>query len=180
MRTEPTPVLAFVAFSGTGKTTLIEQLIPLLRARGIRLGLIKHSHHHFDIDHPGKDSFRFRKAGAAQVMVASRKRWALITEHEDDRPEPSLEELLGQFDHTHLDLILVEGFKHEALSKIELHRPSLGKPLMFPEDASIIAIACDAPLPMATELPQLELNDPEAIADFVITQFLHRPGTGSS
>ena len=172
MTNSPTPVLAFVAFSGTGKTTLIEQLIPLLRDQGIRLGLIKHSHHHFDIDQPGKDSFRFRKAGAEQVMVASKHRWALITEHADDRPEPDLHDLLGHLDHSRLDLVLVEGFKHEAIAKIELHRPSLGKPLLFPEDRSIIAIATDAGLDVVTDLPLLDINQPQSIANFVIQQIL--------
>lgn len=171
MPTNTTPVLAFVAFSGTGKTTLIEQLIPILRDKGLHVGLIKHSHHRFDIDHPGKDSYRFRHAGAEQVMVASNKRWALMTEHPDDRAEPRLPELLTHLDHEHLDLVLVEGFKHEAITKIELHRPSLGKPLLFPDDPSIIAIASDAPIGQHSHLPLLDINDPQAIADYVIQQF---------
>jgi molybdopterin-guanine dinucleotide biosynthesis protein MobB len=162
------PVLAFVATSGTGKTTLLEQLVPLLRARGLRLAVIKHTHHDFDIDQPGKDSYRMRAAGAQQVMVASRRRWALLTEHGDDRPEPELAELIEALDRRALDLILVEGFKHEAVPKIEVHRPGLGKPPLFPADPQIIAVACDAPPATATGLPLLDLNDPPAIAAFVL------------
>lgn len=162
------PLLAFVAASGTGKTTLLEQLIPLLRAHGLRLAVIKHTHHDFDIDQPGKDSYRMRAAGAQQVMVASRRRWALLTEHSDGRPEPQLAELVQALDRSALDLILVEGFKHEAVSKIELHRPALGKAPLFPSDPRIIAVACDAPPTVATDLPLLDLNDPAAIAAFVL------------
>jgi molybdopterin-guanine dinucleotide biosynthesis protein MobB len=169
MTTEHTPpLLAFVAASGTGKTTLLEQLIPLLRAHGLRLAVIKHTHHDFDIDQPGKDSYRMRAAGAQQVMVASRRRWALLTEHGDTRPEPQLTELIQALDRRALDLILVEGFKHEAVPKIELHRPALGSPPLFPADPRIIAVACDAPPAAATDLPLLDLNDPSAIAAFVL------------
>lgn len=162
------PLLAFVAASGTGKTTLLEQLIPLLRAHGLRLAVIKHTHHDFDMDQPGKDSYRMRAAGAQQVMLASRRRWALLTEHGDERPEPRLAELVQALDCSTLDLILVEGFKHETVRKIELHRPALGRPPLFPSDPQIIAVACDAPPAAATALPQFDLNDPAAIAVFVL------------
>ncbi len=164
----PTPVLGFVAFSGTGKTTLLEQLIPMLRERGLEVALIKHAHHDFDIDIPGKDSYRLRKAGAAQTLVASRKRWALITEH-GELPEPSLDTLLRELDHDRLDLILVEGFKHEAFPKIELRRESLGKPRLYPEDDAIIALATDRPAAITPtrSLSVLDLNRPDTIADFV-------------
>lgn len=162
------PLLAFVAASGTGKTTLLEQLIPLLRAHGLRLAVIKHTHHDFDMDQPGKDSYRMRAAGAQQVMLASRRRWALLTEHCDERPEPRLAELVQALDYRALDLILVEGFKHETVHKIELHRPALGRPPLFPNDPQIIAVACDAPPAAATALPLLDLNDPAAIAAFVL------------
>jgi molybdopterin-guanine dinucleotide biosynthesis protein B len=162
------PLLAFVAASGTGKTTLLEQLVPLLRAHGLRLAVIKHTHHDFDIDQPGKDSYRMRAAGAQQVMVASRRRWALLTEHADDREEPRLAELVQALDRRALDLILVEGFKHEAVRKIELHRPSLGKAPLFPADPQIIAVACDAAPAVATTLPLLDLNNPAEIATFVL------------
>jgi molybdopterin-guanine dinucleotide biosynthesis protein MobB len=161
------PVLGFAAWSGTGKTTLLERLVPLLIARGLRVAVIKHAHHDFDIDLPGKDSHRLRQAGARQVLVASRRRWALITEQDDGRPEPRLAELLPQLDHAQLDLILAEGFKHEAIPKIELHRAALGKPLLHPDDPTVVAIASDAPLDPVPAIPLLDLNRPAEIADFV-------------
>lgn len=167
------PVLGFAAFSGTGKTTLLIKLLPMLKARGLRIGMIKHAHHSFDIDHPGKDSYELRKAGAEQMLIASRIRWALMVET-DPPTEPRLQDLLPRLDQATLDLILVEGFKHERFPKIELHRPNLGHPLLFPEDDSIIAVACDAPLPVRTSLPVLDLNDPGQIADFILTRFLQR------
>lgn len=157
------PLLGFAAWSGTGKTTLLEQLIPLLVARGLRLGVLKHAHHDFDIDQPGKDSHRLRKAGANQMMVASRRRHARIIETE--LAEADFRELLASFDQTCLDLLLVEGFKHEHFPKIELHRAAIGKPLLFPDDRDIIAVASDQPTD--TTLPRLDINDLDAIADFV-------------
>lgn len=165
------PILGFAAFSGTGKTTLLTKLIPLLKAEQLRVGLIKHSHHNFEIDKPGKDSYLHRKAGASPVMISSRYRRAVIWEREI-REEPSLLEELSYFDKTGLDIILVEGFKREAIAKIELHRPSLGKPLLFPEDQSIIAVACDENIPQLTELPMLDLNQPTQIANFIVNRFL--------
>lgn len=157
------PLLGFAAWSGTGKTTLLEQLIPILVSRGLRLGVLKHAHHDFDTDQPGKDSHRLRKAGADQVMAASRRRHARIVETPD--AEPPFHALLASFDQTSLDLLLVEGFKHEHFPKIELHRTELGKPLLFPDDGDIMALAAD--LPQQTNLPQLNINDLAAIADFV-------------
>lgn len=165
------PVLGFAAFSGTGKTTLLSKLIPLLKAEGLCIGLIKHSHHHFQIDKPGKDSYRHRKAGASPVMISSRYRRAMIWERGDSK-EPSLFEELRYFDQSGLDIILVEGFKREPFAKIELHRPSLSKPLLFQEDDSIIAIACDEILSSHTTLPVLDLNQPAQIADFIVNRFL--------
>lgn len=172
-----TPVLGFAASSGTGKTTLLKILIPLLKRAGLKVAAIKHSHHSFDVDHPGKDSFELRAAGATPVMVTSSKRRAVITEHETPR-EPSLAEELAHLDGSGLDLILVEGFKHERYPKIELHRPALGKPLLFPEDDSIIALATDGPetcdpLP----IPRLDLNDPRQIADFILDWLPTRSGS---
>ena len=162
------PILGFVAYSGTGKTTLLLKIIPLLKEKGLSLGMIKHSHHKkFDIDHPGKDSYRLRHAGAEQMLVASRKRWALMVETGNELEEPNLEQLLTHFEQPKLDLILVEGFKHEDFPKIEVHRPSLGHSLFFPEDDSIIAIACDAPLPIATNLPLFDMNQPTQIVTFI-------------
>lgn len=162
--TQP-PVLGFAAYSGTGKTTLLTQLIPLLADRGVRVGVIKHSHHDFDIDQPGKDSYRLRKAGAQQMLIASPHRSALIEEYANIR-EPQLHELLGQLNREQLDLVLVEGFRHVAFAKIEIHRAATGKPLLYPDDASIIAIACDTAID--TPLPRLALNQPQDIVEFVL------------
>lgn len=160
-------LIGFAAWSGTGKTTLLEAVVTCLQARGYRVAVVKHAHHDFDIDQPGKDSHRLRQAGARQVMVASRRRWALITEHDDGRPEPRLAELLPQLDTEHLDFVLVEGFKHEPIPKIELHRSALGKPLIYPDDAHFIAIASDAQVANAG-LPLLDINNPDAVADFLV------------
>lgn len=162
------PILGFAAYSGTGKTTLLTQLIPLLNARGLRIGMIKHAHHKFDIDKPGKDSYELRKAGAGQMLIASKNRWALMVETPDNEADPRLDHMLAQLDQDNLDLILVEGFKHVAFPKIELHRPSTGKALLFPEDKDIIAVACDEPMTLQTELPLLDLNNPAMIADFIL------------
>lgn len=156
-------VLGFAGWSGSGKTTLIEQIIPCLTARGLRVALIKHAHHDFDIDQPGKDSWRHRKAGATQVLVSSAQRWALMHELQG-APEPGLAEHLARL--SPCDLVLVEGFKREAIKKVEIHRPALGKPLLAPDDAHIVAIACDATV--ASALPQLDLNQPRIIADFIV------------
>jgi len=167
------PILGFVAYSGTGKTTLLLKIIPLLKAKGLRLGMIKHTHHKkFEVDYPGKDSYRLRHAGAEQMLVASRKRWALMVEMQEEYEEPDLIQLLSHLDQDKLDLILVEGFKHENYPKIELHRPSLGHPLLFPEDNSIIAIASDVPLTESKNLPWFDMNQPEQIVAFIETQFL--------
>lgn len=163
-------VLGFAAFSGTGKTTLLKQLIPLLKAKGLRVGLLKKTHHEVDIDHPGKDSYELRHAGACQVMLSSPRRRALITEHETLR-EHGLAEELGYFDWENIDLVLVEGYKHEPFPKIELHRPALGQPLLFPSDPSIIAVASDAPLPTRPNLPQFDLNDCATLAEFIFKRF---------
>jgi molybdopterin-guanine dinucleotide biosynthesis protein B len=168
-------VIGLAAWSGTGKTTLLTRLIPLLRAEGLRVALIKHAHHAFDIDHPGKDSYELRKAGACEVIVASSRRIAHIIEQEDEQ-EPQLSSLLQRFDPARVDLVLVEGFRHAppsttlrtGFAKIELHRAALGKPLLFPADPHIVAVASDAPLAVATRLPRLDLNDAAAIARFIL------------
>lgn len=165
------PVLGFAAASGTGKTTLLTQLIPILKQHGLRIGIIKHSHHNFQIDQPGKDSFRLREAGASPVMLVSRSRRAIIAEI-DPQEEPRLDDQLKVFDQSELDLILVEGFKAEKYPKIELHRPSLKKPLLYPHDADIIAIASDSPLDAPGYLIKLDLNQPSMIAEFILSKFL--------
>ncbi len=162
-----TPVLGFAAYSGTGKTTLLTQLIPLLKQSGIAVGVIKHSHHNFDIDKPGKDSYQLRAAGATPVMLVSAYRRAIITDFGHIR-EPKLQEQLDVFDQSGVDLILVEGFKAEKFPKIELHRPSLNKPLLYPDDDAIIAVASDEPLPLPERVTPLDINDSRQILNFVI------------
>ena len=166
------PVLGFSAYSGTGKTTLLRQLIPLLKAAGVRVAVIKHAHHDFDIDIPGKDSYELRKAGADQVLIASDKRRALITETVPAR-EPELTELVASLDVSDVDLVLVEGFRHLPFSKIELHRPALGKPLIYPRDSSIIAIAFDEPVDVRG-LAQLDINNPKQISVFITDWLQHQ------
>ncbi|MCO5106572.1 MAG: molybdopterin-guanine dinucleotide biosynthesis protein B [Burkholderiaceae bacterium] len=156
-------VFGFAGYSGSGKTTLIEQLIPRFVLRGLRVSLIKHAHHLFDIDKPGKDSYRHREAGASEVLITSDQRWVLMHELRDER-EPSLHEQLERF--SPCDLVLVEGYKHAAIPKLEVHRPGLGKPLLHPDDPNIVAIATDAAI--ETRLPLLDLNRPDDIAEFVI------------
>ncbi|BCK24467.1 TPA: bifunctional molybdopterin-guanine dinucleotide biosynthesis adaptor protein MobB/molybdopterin molybdotransferase MoeA [Vibrio cholerae] len=158
------PLLGFAAYSGTGKTTLLEALLPKLTATGLRIGLLKHAHHDFDVDKPGKDSYRLRKAGASQMLIASRNRHALMTETPD--AEAEFDYLLTRFDAEKLDVILVEGCKNIAFPKIELHRAEVGKPWLYPHDKNIIAIAADETV--ATDLPQMHINDLDAIADFVL------------
>lgn len=161
------PILGFAAFSGVGKTTLLIKLLAALHRSGYRVGVVKHAHHSFEIDQPGKDSYELRKAGAIQTLIGSRHRWALVVETERQQ-EPRLDDLLRYLDQDSLDFILVEGFKAERFPKIELHRPKLCHPLLHPDDDSIIAIASDAPLPVKTSLPLLDLNQPDEIAGFVV------------
>lgn len=161
------PVLGFAAFSGSGKTTLLEQVIPRLKAKGIKLALVKHSHHDFELDKPGKDSYRLRKSGADQVLLASQYRRALVIEG-DGKTEPDLLDLLQHLDRRELDLVLVEGFRHEPIPKIELHRPSLDTPLLCSEDERIIALVCDDELSRDVGLPLLSLNDPAQVTRFIL------------
>lgn len=163
------PLLGFCAYSGTGKTTLLKRLIPLLTAEDVSVGVIKHAHHLFEIDQEGKDTYELRKAGASQMLIASRRRMAWIQEFDGTNDEPVLEEVLPSMKSGLLDLILVEGFKHGGFPKIELHREALRKPLMFPEDPNIIAVATDYPLrPPARPIPRLDLNDAEQVAGFIL------------
>lgn len=173
MNNAAVPILGFAAASGTGKTTLLTRLIPILRQRGLRIGLIKHSHHRFDVDQPGKDSYRLRAAGASPVMLVSRKRRAIMTDFETEA-EPRLDDQLKAFDQSDLDLILVEGFKFEAFPKIELHRPSLQQPLLYPNDPNIVAIASNSPLDTPETLVRLDLNRPDQIAEFIIHRFVEK------
>jgi molybdopterin-guanine dinucleotide biosynthesis protein B len=161
-------VFGFAGYSGAGKTTLLEALIPRFVAAGLRVSLLKHAHHHFDIDRPGKDSFRLREAGCSEVMLVSGQRWALMHELRD-APEPSFDEQVARF--SDCDLLLVEGFKHMPITKLEVYRPSVGKPLISGENSpAIVAIATDEPAQVArqTALQVLSLNDHAAIADFIL------------
>ncbi|WEM40866.1 bifunctional molybdopterin-guanine dinucleotide biosynthesis adaptor protein MobB/molybdopterin molybdotransferase MoeA [Photobacterium sp. DA100] len=157
------PILGFAAWSGTGKTTLLEAMLPKLVELGIRVAVIKHAHHNFDIDKEGKDSYRLRKAGAGQMLISSRYRRAMITETPEE--EATLPQLIAELDLNALDLILVEGFKQLSFPKIELHRKEIGKPWLFPEDSNIIAVAAN--VAAQTKLPQLDINDLDKLTQFV-------------
>ena len=165
-------ILGLAGWSGSGKTTLLIRLLPELIGRGLAVSTLKHAHHEFDIDQPGKDSWRHRQAGASEVMVASAKRWALIREHRGAL-EPPLAALLPHM--APVDLILVEGFKRESHAKLEVHRPALGKPLLCRQNPCIVAVASDAPVP-GLDLPLLALDDAAAIAQFIVDHF----GIGAS
>ena len=161
------PVLGIVAAgSNAGKTTLVTGLIPALAKRNIRVSVIKHAHHQFDIDYPGKDSYKIREAGAIQTLIASSKRWALMTELAQ---EPNIDALIAQINPDYADLILVEGFKQANIPKIEVHRPSLEMPLLANSDSNIIAIASDAAID--TRKPLLSLNNFEQIVEFIVLYF---------
>jgi len=156
-------IFGFAGYSGSGKTTLIEQLIPLFIERGVTVSLIKHAHHTFEIDQPGKDSFRHRKAGCTEVLVTSSRRWALMHELRG-APEPALSDLTKRM--SPCDLLLVEGFKREPIPKLEVYRAEVGEPLIHPHDQNIVAVASDVRL--TTKLPQLDLNATADIAGFVL------------
>ena len=166
------PIIGFAAYSGTGKTTLVLQTIPRLQAAGLRVGVIKHAHHQFEVDQPGKDSYEIRKAGATQTLITSRTRWALMVERDLGR-EPLLDEALLEVDQMGLDLVVVEGFKREHFPKIEVHRPSLGRPLLSPRDPDIVAIAADAPV--EANVPVLDLNQPDEVVNFILTSVMRSP-----
>ena len=165
-------VFGLAGYSGSGKTTLLEALIPRLSGAGLSVSLIKHAHHRFDIDQPGKDSYRLREAGCSEVLLISGERWVLMHELRG-AAEPSLEEQIARF--SECDLVLVEGFKHTPIPKLEVHRPSVGKPLIAGSGVeTIVAVATDEPGAVAqlaglpAGLPILDLNDRDAIADFIL------------
>jgi molybdopterin-guanine dinucleotide biosynthesis protein B len=159
-------VLGIVGWSGSGKTTLLTAMLPLLRARRLTVSTVKHTHHGFDMDRPGKDTFRHREAGAQEVLVASGTRWALL--HEVDGPEPRLPELLARMQP--VDLVLVEGFKTHPFPKLEVYRPALGKPPIWHHEHDVVAVAADAPLE-SCDRTLLPLNDPATVTGWVV-QFL--------
>ena len=154
----------FAGWSGSGKTTLIEKLIPRFVGKGLRISLIKHAHHTFDVDHPGKDSYRHRQAGAAEILVTSSRRWVLMHELRG-AAEPNFEEQVRHF--SPCDLLLVEGYKHAPIPKLEVWRAATGEPLLHPNDAHIVAVASDGKV--ETKLPLLDLNDDGAIAGFILS-----------
>ncbi len=160
-------ILGLAGWSGSGKTTLLVGLVPALAARGVTVSTVKHAHHDVDIDRPGKDSYRHREAGAVEVVLSTAKRWALVRELRG-APEPSVDELVARL--APVDLVLVEGFKRDAHPKIEVHRPETGLPLLCEQDPSVIAVASDAPV-SGLSIPVLDLNDPAAIADFIIAHY---------
>jgi molybdopterin-guanine dinucleotide biosynthesis protein B len=162
-------VFGFAGWSGSGKTTLIEKLLPVLTMRGLRVATVKHTHKDFDFDKPGKDSWRHRQAGAREVMIAAPKQWTLVHQVQDEA-EAGLDHLLSRMSTS--DLVLVEGFKREAIPKLEVHRVALGKSLIAAEDPHIVAIASDAPV--ATALPRFDLDDVAGIADFIL-KVVRRP-----
>ncbi len=162
-------VFGFAGYSGSGKTTLIERLIPRFTARGLRVSLIKHTHHNFDVDQPGKDSWRHRQAGAGEVLLTCDSRWVLMHELRG-APEASLEQQLAVL--SPCDLVLVEGFKTTPIAKLEIHRPAHGRPPIWPENSSVVAVASDEKI--ACPLPLLDLNDPDAIVQFIL-DYLDRP-----
>ena len=167
-------VFGLAGWSGSGKTTLLVRLIPALVARGLSVSTIKHAHHAFDVDRPGKDSHSHRLAGAREVMVSSANRFALMHELRG-APEPTVEELVARM--SPVDLLLIEGFKHYAHDKLEVHRPALGKPLLAPGDPRVVAVASDAPLE-GLPVPRLPLDDIEAIAGFVVDRCGLGPARG--
>lgn len=168
-------VVGLAGWSGSGKTTLVCKLIPALVRRGLKVSTMKHAHHAFDVDKPGKDSYEHRAAGATEVMIGSARRWALMHELRDE-PEPDSRSLMQHM--TQVDLLIIEGWKSEGHEKIEIHRPSHGKPLIQPDDPRVVAVASDDDLP-GLPVPRLDLNDVEAIADFIIAHCGLEPKAGA-
>jgi molybdopterin-guanine dinucleotide biosynthesis protein B len=169
-------IIGLAGWSGSGKTTLVSNVIPVLVRRGLKVATVKHAHHEFDIDKPGKDSWLHRQAGACEVAIVSSRRWAIVHELGEE-PEPPLAEVLAKL--SPVDLVVVEGFKRHSHPKLEVYRAALGKPLMHPDDDCIVAVATDAPLPRA-QVPVLMLDDFERIADMLQAEALPRDQIGAS
>lgn len=159
-------IFGLVGRSGSGKTTLGEKLVPGLRRRGLAVSVMKHTHHGFDMDRPGKDSWRYRESGADEVMVVAGERWVMLAEHRD-AAEPDVEALIARM--RSVDVLLIEGFRAHRHPKIEVHRPSAGHALLWEPGSDIVAVASDAPLP-GLSVPVLDLADPEAIVDFILAR----------
>ena len=162
-------IFGIAGYSGSGKTTLIERVLPRLNAQGLRVAVIKHTHHDFDVDRPGKDSWRFRESGAAAVLLASDNRTALLIEHRG--APPALDDLLVQVPPC--DLVLVEGYKREPIPKLEVHRHQTTKPWLYPDDPNILAVASDVDPPAA--IRRIDIDDIQQLADFILTHALRRP-----
>lgn len=160
-------VFGFAGFSGSGKTTLIEQLIPRFVAQRLRVSLVKHAHHTFDVDQPGKDSYRHRHAGATEVLVTSSRRWVLMHELRGEA-EPTMEEVIARI--SPCDLLLVEGYKRASIPKLEVYRQAVGEGMLHPHDPNIVAVATDGPLELS--LPVLDLNRPDLVGNFIL-EYLH-------
>jgi len=163
-------IIGFAGYSGSGKTTLLEKVIPLLTEQGLRIAVIKHAHHDFDIDKPGKDTYRHRQAGAGEVLIISGQRWALMRELHDEA-EPSMEELCAKF--SPCDLILAEGYKHASVPKLEVHRTETGQESLYPSDPRIIAVVTDSTETLP--LPKLDINKPEDVTAFILNYFSIAP-----
>lgn len=170
----PRHVMGIIGWSGSGKTSLLSALIPALIGRGITVSTMKHTHHDFDMDQPGKDSYRHREAGAQEVLLTSRKRWALLHELRDD-PEYKIDDLIAKM--APVDILLIEGFKTHSYPKIEVNRPSRNKKLLCVRDASVVALATDEPF-LDVDVPQLDLNSVDSVADFIV-QFLGLRGASA-
>jgi molybdopterin-guanine dinucleotide biosynthesis protein B len=163
-------IIGLAGWSGSGKTTLVGRVIPVLRQRGFKVATVKHAHHGFDVDVPGKDSWLHREAGASEVMIVSSRRWAILHELREE-PEPPFADILAKLGPA--DLVIVEGFKRHSHPKLEVYRAAVGKPLMYPDDDCIVAVATDAPLKEA-QVPVLMLDDVERIADVLLAEALPR------
>lgn len=167
-------IVGLAGWSGSGKTTLVTKVIPVLVQRGLKVATVKHAHHEFDTDRPGKDSWLHRQAGASEVAIVSSRRWAIVHElgqGPEQEAEPSLADILAKL--SPVDLVIVEGFKRQAHPKLEVYRATIGKPLLYPDDDCIVAIATDAPLPQA-QVPVLMLDDIESIANVLQAEALPR------
>tara|TARA_B100000575_G_scaffold287032_1_gene284697 strand:+ start:379 stop:897 length:519 start_codon:yes stop_codon:yes gene_type:complete len=160
-------IIGFAAFSGTGKTTLIKKIVSILSEKKYTVSVIKHAHHNFDLDQPGKDSYEIRKSGAENILISSEKRWALIHENKNNQ-ELNLENLLDILENIDSDIILVEGFKKENFPKIELYRKEIGKDLLFYNDKNIVAFATDADINIEGNIEKLDINNPQQIVDYII------------